>query len=154
MSNNENSNRWSERELVTFFYWFKEHGKNWKSIQENLKSVGFERPVQDIKEVFKRNKGYLGLPTAKAEDFVTIVNDYYKSIDDDSDNSIEENSEKYHTPKNNSVKDNDYAIEWNEEIADDASGKAELNILSSMARDNTRGPFGVDPNYEDSSSNL
>lgn len=83
------NNRWTEPELVTFFYSFKESGKKWDLIQQNLKNMNSERSISEIKELYKRNMGYLGLPTAKAKDFVTIINDYYKAIDDDSENSEE-----------------------------------------------------------------
>jgi len=56
--------------------------------------------------------GYLSLSTAKAKDFVTIVNDYYKSIDNDSDNSLNDDDQDYNTPKNNhSNRDADFGIE-------------------------------------------
>lgn len=150
MSNIGDADKWSEKELVTFFYWFKDKGKNWKSIQESLNAVGFERSVQDIKDIYRRNMGYLGLPTAKAKDFVTIVNDYYKAIESDSENSDAEEENEFQTPKNsNHNKDPDYGIEWNEEIVDDTPAKRENTLLSSIARDNTRGPYGVDIHYND-----
>lgn len=84
------SNRWTDQELVTFFHCFKDGGKKWKYIQENLKIVGFHRSTNEIKQVYRSNKGYLSLPSATAKDFVTIVNNSYEE-QEESDDSEEDN---------------------------------------------------------------
>ena len=88
---NIESIRWTDQELVTFFHCFKDGGKKWKYIQENLKTVGFNRSINEIKQIFRSNKGYLSLPSATAKDFVTIVNNSYEEHEE-SDESEEENN--------------------------------------------------------------
>lgn len=53
--------------------------------------MGFNRSINEIKQIFRSNKGYLSLPSATAKDFVTIVNNSYEEHEE-SDESEEENN--------------------------------------------------------------
>jgi len=142
------SSRWCEQELVSFFFNLKIHNQNWEEIKKELVKIGYHRKVSEIKSLYNRNKGYLSLPSAGAQDFVTIIKDYYKAMDEElEDEGDDEDSPDVEKSHSKSKAEDRSAREESLEVKSVLD--PEPNILYSMSRDNMRGPYGMDTNNEE-----
>ena len=67
MSSNKKvvSSKFTEKDLVQFFYFLKEYGPKWKEIQKHLKEL-------------RNNKDFGSLPSADSKDLFTFINEYYE----------------------------------------------------------------------------
>ena len=78
------------------------------------------------------------------------MNNSYEEHEEESEESEEENNIIHSVVK---AKHEDNDIYWQEEINDDSASDKDNSFLRGMARDNTRGPYGMDANYADENLN-